>query len=757
MFGGTSVRGSRALPILKLLASIVIGAGAASGEGVAFAQAGATPPSGARGGSATGRPTSGQSGSAAPSTGSAPSPDTSLAPSTQPAGTGAGSSAAGAGSPSTAPSLMPSGDAPAQGAGAQPAPNGASNGAPAGYVPVPPPVTPAPPRAVTMTPIDPQGDQRKLVVLGDARPSDADAVGSRPDQVFSEDWWGHTRPLLELHGYFRTRGEVYHNFTLGRHDYSPGQIDNQNLWRQPLDQSYGTTTGQEVAVKLCSNSPSFTNCIDKTQSSANLRFRVNPELHISDNLRILSQIDMLDNLVLGSTPDSYATAASGVAGSGNPNAPLGFFSNTQGAPTAGVNGTQNSINVNRVWAEYMTPVGQLRFGRMPDQWGLGMVHNSGDGIDSDYQSTVDRIMFTTGLKSLDLYLAGTWDFVSSGATNQTPYSVYGGELYNTANLTNVNQWSLILVRKKNPEMTRLALARNEFVINGGVYVSYRSQDLDVQSNTTTDASGVPYSSDFINQSSNANNNNNNDLERRGAYEYIPDLWFQVLFQKFRFEAEFASYFGAIENAPSNNTTNLPATKIREYGLTTQTEFKAVEDKLHLNFGFGWASGDPWQQSLAPGNTLAKELNGGHGPISEFAFHPDYRVDLIFFRNILSRVEGAYYFRPSVDYDFLKDQNGQKLGGGAAIIWSRATDFEQTPGHARDLGVELDASVYYQAKDGTLNDDPAKVGGFFAMLQYGVFFPLGGLSYLPGQTSSSVLPNWDTSTAQTVRLFLGVVY
>ena len=129
MFGGTSVRGSRALPLLTLLASIVIGAGAAGGEGVAFAQAGAAPPSGARGGSATGRPTSGQSASAAPSAGggSAPSPDTSLAPSTQPSGTGSGSSAAGAGSPSTAPSLMPSGDAPAQ--GSQPAPAGA-NGAP---------------------------------------------------------------------------------------------------------------------------------------------------------------------------------------------------------------------------------------------------------------------------------------------------------------------------------------------------------------------------------------------------------------------------------------------------------------------------------------------------------------------------------------------------------------------------------------------------------------------------------------------------
>ena len=58
----------------------------------------------------------------------------------------------------------------------------------------------------------------------------------------------------------------------------------------------------------------------------------------------------------------------------------------------------------------MTPVGELRFGRMPSHWGLGMVANSGDGYDSDCQTTADRIMFVTGIKSIDLYFAGTWDF-----------------------------------------------------------------------------------------------------------------------------------------------------------------------------------------------------------------------------------------------------------------------------------------------------------------------------------------------------------
>jgi uncharacterized protein (TIGR04551 family) len=236
---------------------------------------------------------------------------------------------------------------------------------------------------------------------------------------------------------------------------------------------------------------------------------------------------------------------------------------------------------------------------------------------------------------------------------------------------------------------------------------------------------------------------------------------QVLWRKLRIEAELASTWGEIGQNQQYLGLGNPS-DIRQFGFATQTEYRAVEDKLHLQFGTGWASGDPWATSLNPPSTSTTqagltESDGGRGPIQTFAFHPDYRVDLIFFRNILTRVEGAYYFRPSVDYDFLRHQDGQKLGGGAAIIWSRASEFMQTPGHKRDLGVEMDLQLYYQAKDGSLNDNPEKLGGFFAMLQYGVFFPLGGLSYNSGTASTYPSVNLDTSAAQMVRLFLGVAY
>ena len=602
--------------------------------------------------------------------------------------------------------------------------------------------------------LDPSQDQRKLVAQGEARPDESAITGS-PASVFADDWWGRTRPVLELHGYFRTRGELFHNFSLGRFN---GAGDAQNLWGQPLDNSYTTTTGTQQFVTQCGDSAPLTPCQDKTQASANMRLRLNPEIHISDNLRIMTQVDLLNNVVLGSTPDAYALQPSGTGASGykpagngyNGYAPLGVFSTTQGVPTAGVNGYKNSIEVQRAWAEYLTPVGQVRFGRMPLHWGLGMLVNSGDRLDDDYQTNTDRIMFVSGIKSLDLYFGGSWDFVSTGATNASPYDVYGGQPYNTGNLTNVNQWSAVIAHRTNPDLQRLKLAKGDVVVNGGVFAIYRSQYLDVKASQNP-ATIDPTSAD-------------RELERRDAQAFIPDAWLQILYRKFRFEAEFASILGQMGNSPARNRLSDPI-GIRQFGLTTQTEYKAIEDKLRVGFGFGWASGDSDVEGLAPGaNGLQARL--GDSAISTFRFHPAYYVDYIFHRRILSRVQGTYYFRPSVDYDFLRNPNGQKFGGGAAIVWTRASEFIQTPGNKRDLGIELDLQLYYQAKDGTLNDDPSKMGGFYTALQYGVFFPLGGLSYLPGEQTKiqNTIPSTNgqatdvsLSTAQTVRLILGVMF
>ena len=607
---------------------------------------------------------------------------------------------------------------------------------------------------------------------------DTGEVAAPGHEVFSEDWWGRVHPVVELHGYFRTRAELFQNLGLGRHGSVFQGNDPQYLAPLPLDQSYQNVAGGTgVSVAKCGPAgdpdllrrdrvgrehalaarPGDPHLRQPQDRQRDLRARQRrPRLHAR---RVCDPAGNQQTTSSNSTNAAIKPPAYQSAGY-NPYAPIGFFSTTQGPPTAGVNSLQNSINVQRVWGEYMTPVGQLRFGRMPDQWGLGMVDNSGDGLDSDYQTTTDRLMFITGIKSLDLYFGGAWDFVSTGPDQRDAYNIYGGQPYDVCNLCNVNEWAAFVAHKTNPEIQRLDLARGDLVVNGGLYTKFRSQDLDVQ--TASTAGTLPQTPQSLDVAL-----PNNGLESRQAWALTPDVWLQTLWRKFRFEAEAVAILGAIGGIQNVNggLSAVPAdtVDIRQWGVTTQTEYKAVEDKLDLQFGFGWASGDPWaystsatgtsQGALNPGAALPQEFNSS-GPLSTFRFHPDYRVDLIFFRNILTRVEGAYYFRPSVDYDFLRHPNGEKFGGGAAVIWSRASEFVQTPGHRRDLGVELDLQLYYQSKDGSLNDDPSKLGGFYSMLQYGVFFPLAGLEYLPGDTQ---LTNSSLATAQAIRLFLGIAF
>jgi uncharacterized protein (TIGR04551 family) len=602
------------------------------------------------------------------------------------------------------------------------------------------------------------------------------------DTVFAEDWWSHARPILELHGYFRTRAEMFHNFSLGRLS-SPDQA----LWTMPADNRYSTGSGSVYGAAHCTPGesdevPGDSNaaadavyaCKNKNQSSANLRFRINPELHISDNLRILSQIDVLDNLVLGSTPSGYANQPSSGTGGYSvvPRSgytPMSFFDNTTEPPSAGINSYKDSIRVKRAWGEFSTPLGQLRFGRMPDHFGLGMYHNAGDGYDDDYQSTIDRIMFISSVKPLDFYFGGSWDFPNSGATNESLQNPQA-QAYNVSNLVNVRQFSLILMRQKSPQLQRLSLTRGNLVVNGGAYLQYRWQDLAADnagncSDSTTAAAGASGAATLGCPSWNVTN----AMVRRGARAFTPDLWLQVLYKKFRFEAEAVTVQGSVDNIDNasyvyGQNPSGGAWKIRTYGFATELQQKLLEDRLDLSMYMGWASGDPnaaqldGSMGLQPGNNGLQRVQGSDS-FREFRFNPAYRIDLILNRNILSRVQGTYYLRPAIGYDFMRKANGQRLGGNLAGIWTRASEFVQAPGHSRDLGIEVDASIYFQSKDGALNDKPGGQGGFFTMLQYGMLFPMGGLG-LPAQTNSRIQSaglNTDLSTAQILRWYMGIFY
>jgi uncharacterized protein (TIGR04551 family) len=307
----------------------------------------------------------------------------------------------------------------------------------------------------------------------------------------------------------------------------------------------------------------------------------------------------------------------------------------------------------------------------------------------------------------------------------------------------------------------MALAHEQIVLNGGGYVTLRKQLL---ANDHTGSAGTGGNGANVPNATTADvasDNNNSGFSRVDATIWVPDLWLQLRYKKFRFEAEGAAVLGSMENTdttPGPANFNVSGRKLRQYGLATELQQNLVEDKLRLGFNFGWASGDPDAYNPNSTNNLVPQPGQtqiNDDTISTFRFHPAYRIDLILNRSILQRIQGTYYFKPSVEYDFMRKPTGQRLGGGAGIIWTRASEFVQTPGHARDLGIELNGRLYFQSKDGSLNDQPDKRGGFFAMLEYGVLFPLAGMGYQP--TESSKLGGADVSAAQILRLYLGVLF
>jgi len=667
-----------------------------------------------------------------------------------------------------APEAAPRGAADA----AEPAaPNGADAKAPTAATDEEQPIAPAPGTpSGSFTPLpawpEPGNDAAELKRQNAERPTEA--AGKRGAQdVFAEDWWGHARPVLELHGNFRVRAELFYQFALGRVD-----LPQDAMWPQPADNYFTDIKRGTHGPALCTpdelgagsnNSGTSANlgCKTGTQAGANMRFRLDPELHISDNLRVVSQIDLFDNLVLGSTPNEYQNTPSDTGGyavaARSGYTPIGFNTATTSSPISGINSVRDSIQVKRAWAEYATPVGEVRFGRMPNHWGLGIYNNAGDGHDDNYQSTVDRIQFTTGVKPLDLYVTGAWDFVNEGATSDN-LGINRGQPYDVAQLDDVSQYMLAVSRRKSRELTRLALARGEVVINAGLQVQYRHQLL-ANDASVTDGAAAGVCSGGANSLSCAPGML--QFTRRGATAWTPDLWVQLLYKKFRFEAEGVTIQGNMDNNGSANSNNTAANigyKIRQYGIATEIEQRLVEDKLRLGFNFGWASGDSDAEGLAPPYNRAQSQHGDRTD-STFRFNPAYSIDLILYRNILTRVQGTYYFRPSASYDFLRDASGQKLGGGVAAIWSRASEFVQSPGHKHDLGVELNANVYFQSKDGARNDDPNKRGGFFTKLEYGVLFPMAGLGYTQNQLNSLNQNGMsgNTNVAQTVRWYMGVFF
>lgn len=546
-----------------------------------------------------------------------------------------------------------------------------------------------------------------------ARVQDSEAVENLKQRV----------NLFQPHGYFRLRGEFFHGMALGR---GPDPAGNY-LFPGPF---IGAPPGT-------------------SQSDANMRFRFAPTLQVSEDLSIHFMADMLDNVLVGSSPvtDKYL----------DPFTPLSVLS-TQRASSV--------VNIKRVWGRVNTALGELDFGRMGYHWGLGILHNDGNCLDCDYGDTYDRIAFSPR-EFKGQHFTLMFDLLDKGQFTTGDK----GELGRSVDLDTLDdgyRFALEITHVDTPEDIKRKLDNGQWVINYGLLGDVRKQGWDTPVGVTEGT------------------NPRARVVRRSATLYQPDGFISLKRKKWRLDAEVAFTIGSVGTHQQTDfdlaSSGLDPTTLAlitapvdffQVGGALQTDVALLSaDALLFGLEFGAASGDkgahgfgarPWRngsgaaqpvaagqqpwQAAGPGDIDGSHVDFSdpghtHGRINNFVFNRAFNVDMILFRNLITSVTGAWYLKPSMRYR----PTGRRTGGGddtgfellLSAIYSQAWYAENTPGGARPLGLEFNAGITYDTSD-----------RFHAGVAYGLLVPFDGFQNRTTNTSPSI--------AHAIRMILAIPF
>jgi uncharacterized protein (TIGR04551 family) len=561
--------------------------------------------------------------------------------------------------------------------------------------------------------------------------------------------------VIELDGYFRTRPELLHNFNLGL-GYGDLSGNPQNGFPPfPMALECGTST---------------TGCSQKNLGDTNMRLRLEPTINISDQVRVVAQIDVFDNLIYGSTPDSLASAA-------RPDlrtnlAQTGILSNSQVTPESGQNTYTSAIRPKRAWGEVDGQLGSLRFGRMPWHFGRGMYFNKGDCQDCDGGTTVDRLMALTQVYGHQLALS--WDFGPSGyawgMTDAGRADPNGSPLDLSQN-DEVVQFTAALTMKDDDRRFRERAQSGELVINYGAQLVYRTQNNEVFKLSDTakqnQTSNGTISIADLNNASDITNGAASLTQHIDAWLLIPSVWFKLGWKALTLEFEGTALAGRMGNAGplrlQESVSSDNHLSILQLGWVLAADLKLYKDSLFIGFETGGATGDQAETACSDttrdtitcsANTVnpSPYLNYrwkfvpqpiGDSALHNFYFSPEYHVDEIFFRRIMGTVTNAIYVKPSIAY-WLDVTEGRQLGLSGSVVYSLAPVPVSTPGNSMSYGVEMDLNLGYR----NIREN------FYAGLVWGVFWPFGALN-----RPVEIFPSGagTATAAQILRTFVGIKF
>ncbi len=505
-----------------------------------------------------------------------------------------------------------------------------------------------------------------------ATAGEGDAIPRHPEWVDSDHGVAFGRFFyLEPHGYLRFRGDLFWNpSVIGRDGYAG--------MRPPLLENTANR-GYEGGHK-------GTDLI----GGGNLRFRFSPTMRIGERFRVMTIVDVLDNLVLGSTP----------AGGYGPNTGLWTAAQDgQAPPSADVNSLYDAIRVKALWIDMLVfDAITIRLGRIPDEWGLGLLRNGGLGIDDDFGSSVDRVEFMGSYAGFHFGLA--WDTFFDALTSESAAQPYG-QPYELGEADDIYQWIVYVEQRPRRPEEKEARARQlhverKPVFDWGFMSAFRKQSASAERQDLS-----PGEADFCAE----NPYDCMRLANRDAFLWYPDLWGRLLWAPapghlLRVEIELAMVYGNISSTEFLRKTDTSKELLAGAGAL-EVEYQIDRTSVGLDFGFATGDGTDGLFGVLDGSELvdtgepsAASPQVRNRWVTNFKMHRAFGLDHLLYREVIGAVTNSFYLRPWLRHTFF-EKGKHRIGAQLDLLYARAFDRDGTPGRAYDLGFEADLTGFYQ--------------------------------------------------------------
>jgi len=395
---------------------------------------------------------------------------------------------------------------------------------------------------------------------------------------------------------------------------------------------------------------------EKVLSWGQLRLHVEPIINVAETMAIHTKLTLLGSRLVGTDAPSGTTSEEQ------------FIHGTQLAET------DPSIRVEGLWGVLDTPIGELRVGRMPFHWGLGILYNDANTVDTfttgDY---LDRVMFIVPVAGIKIISA--FDYISEGALVR-----YNDHFIDASSRDDGWQIALMLTMQEEDRVVFREKLLKEHTIYEFGFLGMYSWKTDASAETVITAPATHYT-----------------LTEQDARLFTMDLWGNLYYKNFSIKAEIVYLDGKIGRFESDTASGRISAQM--FGAAIETQWQYIPRKLHLTLLTGAATGDGGSgvQGDAvhlPGKAIDAVL-GLDTKVENFRFNRNYNINSFIWREVLGRFTSGYYASLDARYYFRDDIS---MRGG--LTYSGAWAAKQTPGgKGSPLAVEPFVGAYYDGESG----------------------------------------------------------